>query len=42
MKYDFTSIIDRTADGSSKWAGMKKLNPNVGPDVQALLGAAMM
>ena len=41
MKYDFTSIIDRTADGSSKWAGMKKLNPNVGPDVLPMSTADM-
>ena len=41
MKYDFTSIIDRTADGSSKWAGMKKINPNVGPDVLPMSTADM-
>ena len=41
MKYDFTSIIDRSADGSSKWAGMKKINPNVGPDVLPMSTADM-
>lgn len=41
MKYDFTSIIDRTADGSSKWASMKSINPNAGPDVLPMSTADM-
>ena len=41
MKYDFTSIIDRSKDGSSKWEGMLKLNPNAGPDVLPMSTADM-
>ncbi len=41
MKYDFTSIIDRSKDGSSKWAGMLKMNPNAGPDVLPMSTADM-
>ena len=41
MHYDFISIIDRTNDGSSKWAGMKKINPKVGPDVLPMSTADM-
>ena len=41
MKYDFTSIIDRSKDGSTKWAGMLKMNPNVGPDVLPMSTADM-
>jgi len=28
-KYDFTTVVDRSKMGSSKWEGMKKINPNV-------------
>lgn len=41
MHYDFTSIIDRTEQGSNKWASMKKINPNVGPDVLPMSTADM-
>lgn len=41
MKYDFTSIIDRTEQGSNKWASMKNINPNVGPDVLPMSTADM-
>ena len=29
MKYDFTTLIDRTGTGSDKWDGMRRRNPNV-------------
>ena len=41
MRYDFESILDRSACGSSKWEGMKKLNPNVGPDIMPMSVADM-
>jgi len=31
MKYDFETVIDRNNVGSSKWAGMKRANPDVPP-----------
>ena len=33
MNYDFTSYIDRSADGSDKWEMMYRQDPGVGPDV---------
>ena len=33
MNYDFTSYIDRSADGSDKWRMMREQDPGVGPDV---------
>lgn len=33
MKYDFTTIIDRSNTGSGKWEQMKKWNPNVSKGV---------
>ena len=33
MNYDFTSYIDRSADGSDKWEMMYRQDPSVGPDV---------
>ena len=33
MDYDFTSYIDRSADGSDKWRMMQELDPGVGKDV---------
>ena len=33
MNYDFTSYIDRSADGSDKWEAMRKLDPGVGPEI---------
>lgn len=41
MSYDFTTIIDRSACGSSKWEGMRKIDPNVGPDVLPMSTADM-
>lgn len=41
MRYDFETIIDRSSCGSNKWAGMKKLNPNVSPDVLPMSTADM-
>ncbi len=41
MNYDFTSLIDRSKCGSTKWAGMLKMNPNVGPDVLPMSTADM-
>ena len=29
MKYDFTTLIDRTGTGSGKWDGMRRRNPDV-------------
>lgn len=29
MKYDFETLINRSEKGSSKWLGMKEINPNV-------------
>ena len=33
MEYDFTSYIDRSADGSDKWQMMREMDPDVGPDI---------
>lgn len=41
MHYDFETIIDRSSCGSSKWEGMKKINPNVSPDVLPMSTADM-
>ena len=41
MGYDFTTIIDRSACGSSKWAGMRKIDPHTGPDVLPMSTADM-
>lgn len=41
MRYDFETIIDRSACGSSKWAGMLQINPNPGPDVLPMSTADM-
>lgn len=41
MHYDFTSIIDRSACGSSKWKEMKKLDPAAGGDVLPMSTADM-
>lgn len=41
MGYDFTAIIDRSACGSSKWAGMRKIDPHTGPDVLPMSTADM-
>ena len=41
MRYDFTSIIDRSGCGSHKWDDMKQHNPNVSPDVMPLSVADM-
>ena len=41
MSYDFTTIIDRSACGSSKWEGMRKIDPDVGPDVLPMSTADM-
>lgn len=41
MGYDFTTIIDRSACGSSKWAGMRKIAPHTGPDVLPMSTADM-
>lgn len=41
MKYDFTTAPNRRESGSSKWEGMKALNPNVPQDVIPLSVADM-
>ena len=41
MRYDFTSIPDRSNCGSSKWESMKRLNPNVGPEILPMSVADM-
>lgn len=41
MQYDFETLIDRSDDGSSKWEGMKNLNPDSGPDVLPMSTADM-
>lgn len=41
MQYDFENVIDRSKLGSSKWAGMKRANPNV-PDGIVPLSVADM
>lgn len=33
MKYDFTTVVNRSQMGSYKWEEMKKLNPNVSEDI---------
>lgn len=41
MKYDFTTAPNRRESGSSKWEGMKALNPNVPQEVIPLSVADM-
>ena len=41
MKYDFTTAPNRRESGSSKWEGMKALNPNVPEEVIPLSVADM-
>ncbi len=41
MRYDFTTIIDRSTCGSNKWAGMRKIDPDVGPDILPMSTADM-
>lgn len=33
MRYDFTTVVNRHAQGSEKWAGMKKRVPNLPNDI---------
>ncbi len=33
MKYDFTTLVDRSEQGSGKWSGMKRKNFNVGKGI---------
>lgn len=41
MKYDFTSIVDRSSDGSDKWAAMKRIRPDVPAGIVPLSVADM-
>lgn len=41
MQYDFTSVVDRTNVGSAKWEQMRRLNPNVAPEVVSFSVADM-
>lgn len=41
MKYDFTTLIDRSTHGSMKWNGMKRTNPEVPSGIVPLSVADM-
>ncbi len=41
MVYDFERFVDRSTCGSNKWEGMKRINPDIAPDVIPMSTADM-
>jgi putative C-S lyase len=41
MKHDFESLVQREPFGSIKWSQMRRINPDIGPDVIPLSAADM-
>ena len=41
MTYDFTTLVDRSVQGSGKWMSMRTICPEAGPDIVPFTTADM-